>query len=352
MIKKLLPLLLLFIYSYSQAQNYDTNYYRKYPERLVLALYQSARKYDIKINQSVTPDTFPGKPSFVNYFADANNVTGFSFDYDIIGFAFGFKSVSAQNPDVVGKSTYSSYALNFNANKLRVENTFKKYKGFYDKRSPVYDSIYNDSVLLYQNSSMSVFTLKSKVFYIINKKRFSLNSAYANVARQLKTAGSFILVGNLYYYSMRADSSLIPTPVQTYYGSIWDDMNKMNIIGLSGGAGYSANIVIAKRFFLNFLLGLGIEGQHRNYTTKSGDGSLALWQPSIAADWRLSFGFNNRNFFMRLSNMVDYNYFYTNKIKIDQQFISGEFSFGYRFKIKTPKPYQRFKETKIYMEYF
>ncbi|MEW6469619.1 MAG: DUF4421 family protein [Bacteroidota bacterium] len=332
--------------------NYDTNYIRKYPERLVIALYQSSRHYDIKINQMVTPDTFPGKHSLINYFADANNASGISVDYDIIGFGFSYKTVSAQPESKVGKSTYYSYSLNFNTRGFRIENSIKRYKGFYDIHSPVYDSAYSDSTRYYQNPSMKIFTLKTKVFYMFNKKRFSLSSAYANTARQLKTAGTFLLVGNVYGYNMTADSSIIPRPIQHFYGSVWNDMNKMKVFGMSGGCGYSANLVLWKRFYFNFLLSLGLEMQHRQYTTFSGDGSLSIWQPSLAGDWRASLGFNNRNFFIRIANVIDYNYFYTDKIKIDQQFISGEFTFGYRFRFKTPRPYQKFKDTEIYKKYF
>lgn len=328
--------------------NYDTNYIAKYPSRLILGLYQSARHYDILMEQFVTPDTFAGKPSNANYLADANNVSGFSFDYDLIGFSFGYNSVTTASPEKVGKTTYYSYGVNFSTKGLRLENSIKSYKGFYDKHSPVYDTAFSDSTKYFQNSSMTVFTYKTKGIYIFKKKKFSLSSSYSNTARQLKSAATWILVGNVYGLKMHADSSLVPKPIQPFYGSVWDDMNRMNVIGFSGGGGASGTLVLWKRVYLNFLLGVGLEGQHRKYTTLSGDGSQTVWQPSVAADWRASLGYNGRKFFIRISNVIDYNYFYTSAIHISQQFVSGEFAFGYRFYVKTPKIYKKFQDTKIY----
>jgi hypothetical protein len=327
---------------------YDTTYIAKYFDKLVLGLYQSARRYDILMEQFVTQDTLAGKPSNANYFADANNVTGFSFDYDIIGFSFALKSASAYPESKVGKTTYYSYGVSFTTKGLRLENSIKKYRGFYDKHSPVYDTAFSDTTKYFQNPSMSIFTYKTKAIYTFKKRKFALSSSYANVSRQLKSAFSWILVGNVYMLDMRADSSLVPKPIQPFYGTEWDDMNRMKVLGFSAGGGPSGTLVIKKKFFVNFLLSLGLEAQHRAYSTRSGDASLSIWQPSLASDWRFSIGYNGPRFFMRLSNIVDYNYFYTDAIHISQKFISGEFSFGYRFKVKTPKLYRKFQDTKIY----
>ena len=332
--------------------NYDTNYIAKYPSRLILGLYQSARHYDILLEQFVTKDTFNGKPSNANYFADANNVSGFSFDYDLIGFSFGYNSVPSYTSRKVGKTTYYSYALNFTTKGLRVENSIKSYKGFYDKHSPVYDSTFSDTGRYFQNPSMTVFTYKTKAIYIFKKRKFSLSSAYSNTARQLKSSATWLLIGNIYGLKMHADSSLVPRPIQSFYGTVWDDMNRMNVVGFSAGGGLSGTLVLWKKLYVNFLLGAGLEGQHRLYTTLSGDGSLAVWQPSFAADWRASAGYNGKKFFVRFSNVIDFNYFYTSAIHITQQYYSGEFSFGYRFYVKTPKVYKRFQDSEVYQKYF
>jgi hypothetical protein len=327
---------------------YDTTYIAKYYDKLVLALYQSARHYDILMEQFVTSDTTAGKPSNANYLADANNVSGFSFDYDIIGFSFSLKSASAFPEEKVGKTTYYSYGLSFTTKGLRLENSIKRYRGFYDKHSPAYDSVFTDTGKYFQNPSMSIFTYKTKAIYTFKKKRFSLSSSYANVSRQLKSAFSWLLVGNAYLLNMHADSSLVPGPIQPYYGTDWNDMNTMKVVGFSVGGGAAGTLVIKKKVFASFMIGAGIEAQHRNYTTLSGDASLSVWQPSFASDWRASVGYNGKKFFIRASNIIDFNYFYTNAIHISQQFISGEFTFGYRFSVKTPKLYRKFQETNIY----
>src|ERR1051326_50997 len=326
----------------------DTNYIAEYPDRLGLGLFQSAAHYDILMEQFVNPDTSKNKRTNANYFADASNTSGISFDYDIIGFSLDYKSVSAYPERKVGHTDYYSYGLSFTTKGLRIENSIKKYKGFYDKHSPAYDSVFTDTGVYYKNPSMSVFTYKSKFIYTFKKRKFALGSAYANTSRQLRSAFTWMLIGDIYGLQMHADSSLEPRPIQTDYGATWNDMNNLKVIGLSGGGGCSGTLVLWKKIYVNFLAGIGIEAQHRNYSTMSGDGSLGVWQPSIASDWRASIGYNGKKFFIRLDNIIDYNYFYTSAIHIAQKFYSGEFTFGYRFKVKTPKLYRKFQQTKIY----
>jgi hypothetical protein len=328
---------------------YDTNYIAKYYDKMVLGLYQSAGHYDILMEQLVMQDTFRNKPSNANYFADASNVSGISFDYDIIGFSFGYKSVSANPESKVGRTTYYSYGLSFTTKGFRLENSIRKYKGFYDKHSYVYDSLaFNDSTHYYINPSMSVFTVKSKCIYTFNKRKFALGSCYANTARQLKSAFTWLGIGNVYGIKMSADSSLVPRPIQPFYGTKWDDMNQMKIIGFSVGGGFSATIVLWKRVFVNLLAGTGLDIQHRYYSTFSGDATLSIWQPSVASDLRGALGYNARRFFIRIDGINDFNYYYTDFVHITQRYYAGEFTFGWRFNVKPPKLYRKFQETKVY----
>src|ERR1700741_2747376 len=87
--------------SMGMVQAYDTNYYRKYPERLVVGLYQSYRNYDIAINQMSTKQD-SGK-SKLDYIADANVVTGISVAYDKFSFSLGFRTKPSTPADVAAK---------------------------------------------------------------------------------------------------------------------------------------------------------------------------------------------------------------------------------------------------------
>ena len=166
--------------------------------------------------------------SAINYIGNSNHVSGISLDYDIIGFAFGYRSVPSGNKRT-GNTDYFDLGLNINTRGLRFENSWKRYTGFYDNNTKNYTTPFNDTIPYVQFPTMNIRVVKSKLIYSFNKRKFALGAAYANAKRQLKGAGSWIIVGNFYSLNMYSDSSIIPLPLRKYYGTLWDGFDKMNI---------------------------------------------------------------------------------------------------------------------------
>lgn len=326
----------------------DTNYVKFYKDKLILGLWQSERSFDILIDQKVMPDSIPDTvATAINYIANSNHVSGISLDYDIIGFAFGYRSVPSGDKRT-GNSNYLDLGLNINTRGLRIESSFKRYSGFYDKNTANYTHPFNDSVPYYQNPHMGIRVVKSKLIYTFNKKRFALGAVYANVKRQVKTRGTWLLVGNFYALNMFSDSSVIPRPLQKYYGATLDGLNRMNIYAYSGGFGGSRTFVFWKYWHLNVLASFGLEAQYRHFYSIDGNAPPSRWIVQSAVDWRTSFGYNGKRFFMRVSSIYDINHFDSKDLNFAMKFIAGSFDFGYRFNFKTPKPYRKFQETGIY----
>ncbi|MGL4597651.1 MAG: hypothetical protein ACRCYO_08990, partial [Bacteroidia bacterium] len=65
----------------------DTNFIRKYPNRLIVTLNQTYRQYDLRFTQNLITDSL-GR-SAPQFLADANVITGLAFDFDKITFSFG-----------------------------------------------------------------------------------------------------------------------------------------------------------------------------------------------------------------------------------------------------------------------
>ena len=323
----------------------DTNYLKSYDNKLVVGLWHSERKFDITIDQKIFSDT--SIHSDINYIANANHVEGISFDYDIIGLAFGYKSVASGNKRT-GNTDYVDLGLNINTNGFRFENSFRRYTGFYDNNTKNYVLPFTDTTAYFQNPSLTISQVKSKLIYTISHKRFSLSGAYANVKRQVKSAGSILLIYNFYGLSMYSDSSFIPPPQQKYYGVIWDGLNKMNAYAYSAGVGYTRTFVIWKKLFFNLFAGIGYERQYRHFYTYPENVHYSYWKTWYAGDLRTSFGYNGKRFFIRNSTSYDVNNYESKELNFKMQFIATSFDFGYRFKFKAPKPYRKFQETKIY----
>jgi hypothetical protein len=189
--------------------------------------------------------------------------------------------------------------------------------------------------------------LKAKFFYFTNNKKFAYRSAYGCTYRQLKPAATWVLVSNLYYNSLIADTTFIPSFAQPYYGTL-SDLNGLNVFGFSAGGGFSFNLVILKRIFFNGTGLLGFESQCRTYRHFSGETAHRNYL-SLSGDARLSLGFNAKHFFMMLTSTNDWTAYNSGQIHITHKFISFAFTLGYRFKFRPPGVYRKFQETKLYM---
>ncbi len=326
---------------------FDSLYAIKYPSKLGLSIFQSKPSYQIDINQKLSLDTTGDSP--IRYSTLAKNVTGIGIFYDKISLFVGFRSpVNKDERLRKGRTNYSQVGFAITGVKLRIEGSLRSYKGFYDLNSVNYIPDFTDSTAYFQNAYLVNRSLRAKAFYFVNrKKRFSYGAAYVNNVRQLKSAGSFIIATNLYHYSLNSPS-IIPSYIQGYYGD-WNKLNVFNVTAVTAGVGYTHTLTLFKRAFINVLFTLGLEEQHIITKSTETGKSLNIWRSQISAyDFRSSIGFNSKEFFISIQNIVDGNNYRLTMFDVSNVYISTFLNIGYRFPIKTPSFYKRIQETKVY----
>ncbi len=71
-------------------KGWDSTYYRKYKDRLIISYFQSYKNYSIDISQKLTKDSL-GLSKITNI-AESNLVSGFEINYDKLNISFGFRS--------------------------------------------------------------------------------------------------------------------------------------------------------------------------------------------------------------------------------------------------------------------
>jgi hypothetical protein len=325
----------------------DTNYIRKFPDRFILTLSQSYRQYDIRFTQTMSEDT--GVFANPQWIADANASSGVSVDFDKISFSFGYKTVPP-TADVLkkkGLTEYKSFGLSFGFYRFRVETSYRNYHGFYDYKTTNYDTGFAGTGIYYQNPTMNVRSLRAKTIFIFNKRKYSYNAAFYNTSRQLKSAHSLLLVNNIYGYRFSADSSLLPKPAQPFYKTL-DDLNVFNVVGISIGPGYSANLVIWHTLYFNTTFTTLFDFQHRYYKTLSGDFESKYWHVGFAGDARFALGLNGKRLFYSITFRMDVNSYLGNGMRINPRFKSVDFNLGYRFKYKERVWMKKMKSNKWY----
>ena len=332
----------------AQKRAWDSTYYRKYTDRLIISVFQSYRNYSMDISQKLVKDTLGF--SKVGYVAEANLITGFEINYDKFNISFGYKSTTPKSKEQKGDTKYKNLALNIGGNRWIIENSYRSYQGFYNKNTGNYDTTFKRTGIYDQNPTLKSEAYKTKFLFFTNSNKFSFKSGYSCSYRQLKSAFSFVLSANLYYNRLNSDSSFIPYPVRNYYDT-HNSINGLNVFAFSIYGGGSFNLVLWKAFFINLTLIIGPEQQWRTYRHLSNYPTQDLFYSSISGDFRGSMGLNFKKFFVLVSSSSDFSWYNGNSMEYLSKYGAINFSIGYRFHMKPPKFYQKFQQSKIYKKF-
>ncbi|MBI3510155.1 MAG: DUF4421 family protein [Bacteroidetes bacterium] len=325
----------------------DTNYVHLYPDRFILTLSNSYRSYNILQTQTMTKDSLGvSAPEMIS---NANKSTGASIDLDKISVSFGLRTVpsTADQLKKTGETKYSTFSFGFSEYRFRFETSYRKYEGFYDNKTSTYDTSFHTTGIYWQNPNMLARSYKAKIIWIRNKRKFSYGAAYFNTERQLKSAGSFLLISNIYNYLFSADSSLLPFAARQYYGE-YGYVNRFNATGFSFGPGYTYSLVIVHSLFLNLTLTGGIDVQHRDLDAFQDGRVKSYWKTGGAGDFRAALGLNLKYFFMAWTFAADYNSYQFTNYKFQPRYFSVDFNMGYRFHFRERRWLKWLKANKIY----
>ena len=329
---------------FSQRKKWDTTYYVKYKDKLIISIFQSYRNYGINLSQQLTKDSL--NQSEVNYVAESNLVSGIEINYDKFNISFGWKNPS-NTATQKGNTKYRNLNFNIGGNRWILESNYRSYKGFYNKNTSRYDTAFHSTGIYDQNPRLSSESYKTKFLFFTNANKFSFKSGYSCNYHQLKSAFSFVLSGNIYYNRVNSDSSFFPVPVRKYYDT-HQSLNGLNVFAFSVYGGGSLNLVLWKHFFMNITLIIGPEEQWRNYHYLSPNTSQTLFYTSISGDFRASLGYNHKHFFMLLNTTSDFSWYNASHITYLSRYGAVNFLIGARIPSKQSKLYKKFQETKFY----
>lgn len=327
---------------------YDTNYVKRYNDRLALSLFQSQKSFEFDFTQSLTNDSTGTSP--LNFIARSNTVSGISVAYDKISFSLGLKTPVAESELAKkGKTDYIDYSIAFTSSKYRLEAAFKNYKGFYESNTAKYDSSFNDTTPYFKRADMNSFLMKVKFFWFFNKKRrFSYAASYNNTYRQVKSSGSFFAYSDLFYHRISDPRGFIPPQLQAAY-SHYGQLNNIKATGLTLGGGYSFNLVLFRTVYFNGTVGLA--GQFYQQQTSSYDRlvNTKVFKGGITgADIRAALGYNAKNFFLSFTFVNEISVYKFSKVSVTGTLYAAVFSLGYRFPFRERKWIKWVKENKYY----
>jgi len=346
--KKLILFLILSVNILSAQKVWDSTYYVKYKSRLIISLFQSYRHYETELSQFLTKDSL--SKSKILYYAQANNISGIEVNYDKINFSFGYASIPPSDPKKTGKTNHFNLGLNVGGNKWILETNYRRYQGFYNRNTSNYDTGFAKTGIYTQFPHMTSTSYKMKFLYFTNSKRFSFKSGYSCSYRQIKSSFSWVITANGYYNTINNDSSMIPRQLYKFYDT-HSSLKGLDVAAVSVYGGASFNLVLWRALFVNLTALVGPEEQWRTYKNAGKDTlhyNRTTFYNSISGDLRASIGLNFKRWFVTLSSVNDFSWYKSNDVMMISKYVNGQFALGYRFKVKTPKIYQKFQQTKLY----
>jgi len=312
----------------------DTSYIVNYSTDLTSRLYLSQksasfRLYDGEMKKSL------------DYLPNEKLVIGIGANHGFLGVNLGIGVPFLNNDDdKYGTTNYLNLSTRLITRKLYFDLLLQFYNGYYLSNSAVMlrDWPQDGGYLL--RGDLRTYSIGLSTHYIFNHKKFSYRASFLQNEWQKRSAGSFLLGGEVYYHVMKGDSSLVPKNLK--YNNFFENQHfsQVDIFTIGPTVGYGYTLVVHQNWFLSLSLTLNLAlgeswlhpDQDYAESTKSG---LTV---NIISVPRMAFGYNSEKWCIDISYN---NLSQRNQSPYDQdwiQFDTGNFRLNVvrRFHVKKP----------------
>lgn len=265
-------------------------YIKGFPEYFFLYPVLKQRSLNFKLYQ-------PGSGNLLTYKPNNTFSLGMGMYLFELGVEFAFAiPLREQSIRRFGESNARDLNLNVLAKRWGADVFWQHYSGFYvdDKlNQPLSDEPY------LQRPDLVTKNFGLTGYYIFGPQKFSYRSAYNYSERQLFSKGSFLLLGTLYTFRMKGDSSLVTTDRQAQFGpDVGFERLRYTTFGIAPA--YSYNLTY-NNFFLNTTLGLGPAHHWINYDLEGRRGTLFDLEINTFFATRIAIGYNGYRLFGGIS---------------------------------------------------
>lgn len=266
---------------YAQKElSHDSSYFETYPGHLTSRVFYSRKFTGFNVAHKTFDDlVFKYRPNTTR-----NLGIGATYDWFTLNLAYGFDFLNQDKER--GETNYLDLQSHVYLGKFNIDLLGQFYEGYYlaNGESPTGE--------IYVRPDIQVTELGVSVQYVVNHRKFSFKAAFQNTEYQKKSAGSWILGGNVFYGSVQADSSLIPS----YHDLESPDYNRLRFFKIGPVGGYAYTLVLLKKLYLT---GSGFLALNSGvYRLKTDDVTSDEFFVSLDYGLRLAVGYNSPRFNM------------------------------------------------------
>lgn len=295
--------LLFFILPYFCTAQIDTTYIKPFDNQVSLKTYLSTKFISMEKEVDGKIKNFmPNNPMSLGL--------GISIKNTIIDLSYG-QSLNFMKEDDKGRTKALDFQIHHYGRKFIIDLFIQKYHGFYTAD----DS--NKNIKLYPDLNIQQYGAFGQ--YVFNNKKFSYKAAFNQNERQLKSAGSFLLGGGVYFSKIDSDSSFV-----------YKSKNSLRNFQFGVSGGYAYTWAIDKRWFASGSATVGA-----NFgTERINDFGKRKIEISPTFFPRISVGYNKENWSLGLSyiNNLIFSSF-TDKNTDNIGLSSGNLQIGYIWRL-------------------
>jgi hypothetical protein len=236
--------------------------------------------------------------------------------------------IDEHNQSRYGESESRDLSTAVSGTNWSIDGAYRKFSGFYLSNPAVLPSATEKYPIRpdVELSDLGVYGI-----YAFNKNKFSLWSSYSHTERQLKSAGSVLLVGALSSTHLMADSIIVSGDYLKQI-QIVTSFADFRTTTLALGTGYSYSLIYQK-FFFNLSVSLGPAHHWIHYKGADGASHYDIAINSYT-DTRVALGFNADRFFGGLSFVNQNMATKVEELRINTQTRAFRIVVGYRIKEK------------------
>jgi hypothetical protein len=262
--------------AHAQDRRPDTSYYKSFSGSIIPRVFVSRNYSQLKFDP-------PGALPTMHFHANTPLNLGVGMAYKFISFSISKGLGFLQSASKKGSTKSFDLQTHIYRRKWVFDALAQFYQGYYLAEPNLGSS---SGTGYYLRSDMRLRTVGITGYRVLNDRRFSYGSALGQGSIQERSAGSFLLGGNVFYTAINADSAFAPYKLDSSYSK--QDIRKMHLFLFGPGIGYAYTYVYQKHYFLlgsvnvnlilNFSkeLGKGIQSNKvdlsRNYIFRIGAG--------------------------------------------------------------------------------
>lgn len=271
-----------------------------------------------------------GEKSRINYAPNDRGYIGLAaYVFDVgIGLSVKVPAAFERDKDKYGSTDFIDLQGNIYGKKWCFDGTFQKYEGFFLNNAVDITPGFESGDNFPQRADLGVMNIIINGIYILNHQKFSFRSGFNQADKQIKSAGSPILLLSASRFGINADSVLIPDNVADDFGNLSEIVDG-RFITMSVLPGYAYNLVF-RDLFVNINATAGIGLQHQKLDL--GNDSRAKYAIEPRFNFRAALGYDNERFFAGASFLLQRSTINMDGMRINN--IAGNYKFfvGYRFK--------------------